>query len=94
MHQGCSVILSNRAYQDDSVILKFNFNLIENLFVCMTAPFMTPEFILLWSLKNFHLQLSYQVVTKVEVFEVGQYEVHVFKCVLYIGTWYYSIIEA
>ena len=30
MHQGCSVIVCNRAYQDDSVILKFKFNLAEN----------------------------------------------------------------
>jgi hypothetical protein len=33
MRQGCSVILYNGAYLDDSVILNFNFNLAENLFV-------------------------------------------------------------
>jgi len=30
MHQGYSVIVRNRAYQNDSVILKFKFNLAEN----------------------------------------------------------------
>lgn len=30
VHQGCSVIVCNRAYQDESVILKFKFNLAEN----------------------------------------------------------------
>jgi hypothetical protein len=34
MQQGYSVIVRNRAYQDDSVILKFKFNLAENGTFC------------------------------------------------------------
>ena len=55
MHRGCSVIVCNRAYQDDSVILKFKFNLSENF---KTAPFVTSEFLLLWSLRNFEAQIN------------------------------------
>jgi len=58
MHQGCSIIVCNRAYQDDSVILKFKFNLAENLFVCKTACFMISEFLLLRSLTNFEVQIN------------------------------------